>query len=371
MPFPESDGQRKHRRYFVLILVAVLFLILLYMISSIMAGVVAGVLLWVMTRWIYDWLLRHTRQRRGLSAGLAVVATLLLVIVPLALVVLIMTADAVSLANEIQKWMPSVQAKLDEWLQAMDRNGLSIFGYQFSPEEMSSRVGELSAKAGGFLFTLTQRTASSIVTIVIMLLIALYTLYFFYVDGDRFIAWLVDTLPLEPKHSQRLIDSFFTSSIATLRMIGVIGVVQGVAAGIAFVIIGVPAPFFLTVLTIISTVIPTVGPGLVIFPVVAGLFIAGQSGWAIALLGWGAIVIGNIDNILRPYLVHKAISIHQLVLFIVMIGGIFRFGFFGVLIGPVIAALFKASLAIYKEVYPRPAESAPRVPDHAPSFPTK
>ena len=364
-PGSSTDSSRKHARYFVLVLVAGLLVLFLYMISGIVAGLVAVILLWVMTRWIYDWLLKRTRGRQGMAAGLAVLATLLLVIVPLAVIILIMTADAMSLAGEIQSWIPAVEAKINEWTRLISRNGLSLFGYDFSPEEISSRIVELSTRAGQFLLTLTQRTASSIVSLIIMLFVALYTLYFFYLDGDRFIEWLKSTLPLENQHSSRLIDGFFKSSIATLKMIGVIGVVQGLAAGVAFFIIGVPAPFFLTVLTIFSTVIPTVGPGLVIIPVSIGLFIAGQTGWAIALLVWGAVVIGNIDNILRPYLVHKAIRLHQLVLFAAMIGGIAKFGFFGVLVGPVIAALLNAGIDIYKDVYPRPADADRNEPDTA------
>jgi predicted PurR-regulated permease PerM len=187
-----------------------------------------------------------------------------------------------------------------------------------------------------------------------MLFVALYTLFYFYVDGNRFIAWFKDTVPLEPRHSSLFLESFFTSSIATLKMIGVIGVIQGVLAGIAYVIIGVPAPFFLTMLTILASVVPSVGAGLVIVPVVIGLFIAGKTAWAVALLVWLIVVIGNVDTILRPHLLHKSMRLHQLVIFVATLGGIARFGFFGVLIGPVVASLFSASLDVYRELYPRP-----------------
>ena len=193
---------------------------------------------------------------------------------------------------------------------------------------------------------------------IVMLFVALYTLYFFYLDGDRFIEWLKRRLPLDPQHSDKLIDSFFATSIATLKMLGVIGVVQGLACGLAFWIVGAPAVIFLTVAAMISTVIPSFGPGLVIIPVAVGLFIAGKMGFAIGLLAWGAIVVGNLDNILRPYLVHRAIAMHQLVIFVTSIGGIVTFGFFGVLIGPVMAALLKSSLDVYRDVFRGDPETA-------------
>jgi predicted PurR-regulated permease PerM len=352
----EENGQRKHRRPFVLLLVAILALLLLYMVASVLAGLVAGVLLWVMTRKIFEAVLKRFGRRRGLAAGLSVMVTLLVVIVPLTIVVLLATADALRLAGDIQSWIPSLQVKFNEWMSLFSRGGLSLFGYELSPDLVTTKIGELSTTVGQFLLMLTQRTASSVASAILMLFIALYTLYYFYVDGERFIAWFKDTVPLDPAQSQLLIESFFSSSVATLKTIGVIGVVQGVAAGIAYVIIGVPAPFLLTVLTIISTVIPAVGTALIIIPVAIGLFIAGQIGWALALIIWYAVVVSNLDNFLRPYLMHKVMSLHQLVIFVVTLGGIARFGFFGVLIGPVVAALFNASLTIYKDVYARPSE---------------
>lgn len=360
---PDLNGQRKHRRYFVLLLAGVFALLIIYMVTSIIAGLVAGILLWVMTRWIYDSLLKRTGNRRGLSAGLSVLATLLLFIVPLAVVVFIMTADATRFIGEMQTWIPTVETQLDKWMRIISRDGLTLFGYEFSPEQVTARLAEWSATAGQFLVTVTQRTANSIITMIVMLFVALYTLYFFYVDGDRFIGWFKDTVPLDPKHSALLIDSFFTSSIATIKMIGIIGVIQGVAAGVAYVIIGVPAPFFLTVLTIIATVIPALGASLVMVPVAIGLFIAGQTGWAIALLAWCVLVVSNLDNFLRPYLLHKTIPLHQLVIFVVTLGGIARYGFFGVFIGPVIAALFNASLDIYKEIFPRSTSESACAPE--------
>ncbi len=360
---PDTNGQRKQRRYFVLLLATILALVIIYMVTSIVAGLVAGILLWVTTRWIYDGLLKLTGHRRGLSAGLSVLATLLLVIVPLAVVVLIMTADATRFIGEMQTWIPTVETRLDKWMRIINRDGLTLFGYEFSPEQVTAKLAEWFTTAGQFLVTVTQRTASSIMTMIVMLFVALYTLYFFYVDGDRFIGWFKDTVPLEPKHSAHLIDNFFTSSIATIKTIGVIGAIQGVAAGIAYVIIGVPAPFFLTVLTIIATVIPALGASLVMVPVAIGLFVAGQTGWAIALLAWCVLVVSNLDNFLRPYLLHKSVPLHQLVIFVVTLGGIARYGFFGVFIGPVVAALFNASLDIYKEIYPRLTDESVREPE--------
>ncbi len=354
----DPDRHNAVRRYFLLILVAALLLVFLHMLAGIVAGVIAGVMLWVMTLPIYNWILGRVRQRRSLAAGLSVIATILVVVVPITVVILIASADALRLAGDVQGWLPMVQDKLNHWTDLLNRGRLSIFGYELSPELISSKIGDITTTVGQFLLQLTQRTASNIAGAVFMLFVALYTLYYFYKDGDRFIEWLKDTIPLERRQTSLLLDSFFTTSIGTLKTIGIIGVIQGVAAGIAYVVIGVPAPIFLTILTIIATVIPAVGSALVVVPVVAGLFIAGQTGWAIALLVWWALVVTNLDNFLRPHLMRRVIGLHQLVIFVATLGGIARYGFFGVFIGPVVAALLNASLDIFRETYPRPAETS-------------
>ncbi|RPH93750.1 AI-2E family transporter, partial [candidate division KSB1 bacterium] len=90
-------------------------------------------------------------------------------------------------------------------------------------------------------------------------------------------------------------------------------------------------------------------------PAAIFLIIAGKTWFGIGLLLWSLIVIANIDNILRPYLVRREVNLHELLVFISSMGGIATFGFFGVILGPVIAALLKTSLQIYAESQGPPA----------------
>ncbi len=350
---PMDPGElRRQRRVFVLVLIAVLFALFVYTIAPVAMGFVAGILLWVMTRKMYERLLRRTRGRRGLSAALAILATLLVVVIPLVVIITLMASDAATLGQQAQEWFGPLQPQLTAGIERITHGrSLYLFGFEISAEEIRTRAAQLSTLVGQFLLKLAQKTASGIFQFSVMLFVALYTLYYFYLDGDRFIAWLKSILPLEPEHSAQLIESFFATSVATLKMLGVIGVVQGAVCGLAFWVVGAPAVIFLSVAAMISTLVPSVGTGVVIVPVAAGLFIAGKIWFAIGLLAWGAIVVGSIDNLLRPYLVHRAIAMHQLVIFLTTLGGIATFGFFGVLIGPVVAALLKSSLDVYRDVF--------------------
>jgi predicted PurR-regulated permease PerM len=354
-----DPDQRRHRRHFVIGLVGLLLAAFLYTVAPILMGVVAGILLWVMTRRMYEELLKRVRGRQGLAAGLAIVATLLVVIVPLVIILTLMISDAATLGHEAQQWFGPLQPQIAQGIEHLTQGrSLYVFGFEITAAELRTRVAQISGQTGQYLLALVKRTASGVAQFTVLLFVALYTLYFFYLDGDKFIEWLKMTLPLDPLHSDKLIDSFLATSIATLKMLAVIGVVQGAVCGFAFWVVGAPGVIFLSVAATLSTLVPSFGPGLVIIPVAVGLFIAGKFWFGVGLLAWGAIVVGNIDNFLRPYLVHRAIAMHQLVIFLTSVGGILTFGFFGVLIGPVIGALLKASLDVYQDVFrgePEPA----------------
>jgi predicted PurR-regulated permease PerM len=157
--------------------------------------------------------------------------------------------------------------------------------------------------------------------------------------------------PLRDEHEQLLIQSFISISRATIKGTLIVGVVQGMLGGLAFLVLGVPSPIFWgTVMTVLS-IIPLIGPGIVWFPAGVILILSGDVFGGTALLIFGFIVISFIDNILRPKLVGRDTEMHPLLVFFAIIGGIVLFGVFGFLIGPVIMSLFLALSKIYASEY--------------------
>lgn len=341
-----------HRRKFVLILLSGLLLVFLYMISSLLIGLIAALLLWVTTEGIFERWEKWVGGRRSIAAGLSILSVFILVLVPLGLICFVLVSDAATLAQRAQEWLAPYQPQIEARMNEISGSGtFYIFDYAIEVGDVVAKLQESAGKIGQFLIMLVQNTAGSVARAIMIVFITLYALYYCYLDGRSFLKWFKGVLPLSEEQSEGLLADFFNTSKATLKAVLVIGAVQGILGGIAFWICGVPTPFFWTILMVVASIIPAVGAQIILLPVAGILMLIGNFGTGIGLLLWSLIVVANIDNLLRPKLVKREVNLHELLIFLSSIGGIITFGFFGFLIGPVIAALLKASFAMYTEIY--------------------
>jgi predicted PurR-regulated permease PerM len=341
----------KHRRTFIIVLVAVLLVVFLVMVKDVLIGMIMGILLWAMTRKMYQWLLKRVRKP-GAAAGLALVATLLVIIIPVTVILAFAAADAVSLADKAQTWFEPYRQTIQGHIDRLSRGySIQIFGYDFTAQDFTQRLEAASAKLGNLLITVLQKAAGGILSAGLLLFVTLYTLFFFYVDGEAIIAWLKRMLPLTPEQSERLIHDFLATAESSLQTVVVIGIVQGTLGGLAFWVVGIPSPIFWSVLIGLASAIPAVGGQIILVPASIIIMLVGQFWTGLGLLAFSWGVIGHVDNVLRPYLVKRAINLHQLLVLVSTLGGIAMFGFWGVILGPVIASLLKAVLDMYAEIY--------------------
>jgi predicted PurR-regulated permease PerM len=189
-----------------------------------------------------------------------------------------------------------------------------------------------------------------------MLFIMLYTMFFFLMDGDRLIDKILYYLPLEDHDERRMLDRFTSVTRATLKGTAVIGIIQGVLGGAAFAVVGIHSAVFWGAIMAVLSFIPGIGSALVWGPAVIILAATGHLAKAIGLGVFCAAVVGSIDNLLRPILVGRDTQMHELMILFGTLGGIIMFGVVGVIIGPIIAALFVTVWDIYglafKDVLP-------------------
>jgi predicted PurR-regulated permease PerM len=134
----------------------------------------------------------------------------------------------------------------------------------------------------------------------------------------------------------------------------VVGMLQGLLACLGFILLEVPNPVLWGFLTAIISIIPLLGAVIVWFPIVIYLFIMGMAGgvyWkAIALLIYGTCVVSTIDNFIKPKIVGDRAGIHPLIIFFGILGGLKLIGLPGILIGPMVLALFDIVIGIFREV---------------------
>jgi predicted PurR-regulated permease PerM len=172
-------------------------------------------------------------------------------------------------------------------------------------------------------------------------------------------------LPLQDHDEKRMLDKFTSVTRATLKGTAVIGILQGSLAGTAFWVVGIPSSVFWGTIMAVLSIIPGIGTALVWGPAVVILAASGHFLKAGGLGLFCALVVGSVDNLLRPILVGKDTQMHELMIFFGTLGGIIMFGVMGMIIGPIVAALFITIWEIYgvafKDILPR-VGSVPTTP---------
>ncbi len=338
------------RKRFIAILMIVLIGLFIYVVSSLLLGVVGGFVLWGMSRGLYEKFLKWTRGRRNLSAALSVLTLFLLVVAPVILILTLMVNDAVDLTTQGIEFFNNLKPRVEALVSNFGSSGSpSAFGYSLDVNVIVEKLQEFIGTAAEYLVVAMQKTAGGVASAFLQVFVMLYTLFFLYLDGDKFVDWLKKLLPLEDSETDRLFQRFFLTANSSMKALGVMGVAQGVLGGLAMWICGIPSPFFWTVLLVFATVIPVVGAQIILIPAGVFLIVFGKVGYGIGLLLWSWIVIANIDNLLRPYLVGRAAQMHELIVFLTTLGGIAVFGFWGFLVGPVIASLLSVLTEFYIE----------------------
>jgi predicted PurR-regulated permease PerM len=221
----------------------------------------------------------------------------------------------------------------------------------FPGSDLSTRFAEATKAVSSGAISLLATAYQGVLQFVIFLLALFFTLFYFLVDGENMLRYAKRFSPLQDEQDTHLFREFISISRAMIKGTFVVGVIQGILAGIAFLIAGVPSPVVMGIIVVFASLIPGVGTALVWVPT-AGILIASGNVWqGVFILSFGLGVISIIDNILRPKLVGRDTEMHPLLVFFATLGGITLFGLPGLLIGPIIVSLFFALADIYSEEY--------------------
>jgi predicted PurR-regulated permease PerM len=337
-------------RAFLLILVVVISFMFLKMIRSFLMALLFAGIFASLAQPLYRRMVKWLRGRRRAAALAVLTLVVLLVLVPLVGLLGLVTAEAIKVGDSVVPW---VQEKVNDpgqflgWLQTLpfyDR----VAPYQ---DDILTRAGQAVGFLSKLLIGGLSAATSGTLHFLFMLVVLLYAMYFFLGQGGRLINLILYYLPLEDDDERLLLDKFSSVTRATLKGTAVIGLIQGLLAGAAFAVAGVPSSIFWGALMVVLSVIPGIGIALIWIPA-AIVLVAGGKIWAgVLLAAFCAGVVGSVDNVLRPRLVGKDTQLPELLIFLSTIGGVAMFGMLGLVIGPVLAALFVTVWEIYGRVF--------------------
>ncbi len=311
-----------------------------------LAAVVAAAL-WPLREICVRWF--HGRRT---AAALSVVAgTVIVVGVPMAA----FSAEAIQQGTEVLQSVSStlrsegVEGVVDRLpapferlaRAALDRlAGTGAAVRQSVQQQMSAQSGSAALALG----TAISATGSAMFQLAMMVI----ALFFLLSEGDRLVAWIDSVSPLQPGRTAELFREVRRVSSSVIVSSLVTATVQSAAALAGYLIAGVPHPLFVTGVTFIVAFVPAIGAGTVALVVALLLWIGGHGYAALFLAVWAVAVVSLLDNLLRPYLIKDDIRMHGAVVFFALIGGLGAFGAVGLVLGPLIVALFLAALCIYR-----------------------
>lgn len=334
------------RRFLLVVLIGSLLLVGAVVWPLAEALLVAAVLAVVLAA-LQRSLTRKLRGRRKLAAGLLVFAVLVLLIGPLiglsAFVVkeagagvkfIVDTARGEGVTRLVERLPDPVNRYASEALARLGDLGQTI-------EAQISTRGKQAASAVGAALMAT----GSVMLQGAMMLIALF---FLLVGSDTLLAWIDSVSPLRRGQTRELLAEFNKVSYAVIVSTLITAGVQAAAALIGYLITGVPHPIFFAIVTFFVAMIPAIGAASVCLFAALILLLTGHPYTALFLAIWGVVVVGLVDNVVKPYLIKGHAEMDGAVVFFSLVGGIAAFGMVGLLIGPLAVALFLALLRIYK-----------------------
>ncbi len=339
------------RKRFVLVMTLAYVVAFLALISGFLEALLLAAVFSGIFYPLYLWFQKRTGGRNSLASLLTLLVSILVIVVPLLFLLGLIAEQALEVTETVSPWVKEHmdgstmnEGKLPDWLP---------FAKQLTPysAEISAKVAELAGKIGvaiaSSLATLTEGAAVFFLNLFVML----YAMFIYLVKGPSLMNTILGYLPLLKTDKEKMIEVGLSVSRATVKGTLIIGIIQGAFGGIGFAVAGIGAAVFWGAVMAVLSVLPGIGATLVWAPAVVFLLIGGKMVAGVGLLLWCAGVVGTVDNFLRPALVGRDSQMPDLLILLSTLGGLALFGASGLVLGPILAALFMTVLAIYSRIF--------------------
>jgi predicted PurR-regulated permease PerM len=348
----ESRTSDLLQKSFVLLLLlavgaAFLGMIRNYLDALIMAAIFAGLLLPVQR-----WMTRLLGGREHLAAVIVLIGALLAIVLPLATLAGIVVSQALEVTSQIRPWVEERVARegpvtdlLPEWMEEYVR---LLDPYRAS---ILNKLAEAASSTGTWLVSNVSTVTQGTIGFLLSLFVMSYSLFFFLIDGPRIVASIKALMPLSNADQNLVLARGLAVTRASLKGILVIGALQGVLVGLGLWAAGLAGAAFWGTITFVLSAVPGIGAPIIWAPAAIYLAISGRVGAAIGLALWGALVVGLVDNILRPIIVGRDAKLPDWIVLVSILGGIGLFGVMGIILGPILAAILDTVLGIYRRSF--------------------
>lgn len=326
----------KYWRYSLITIILGLGLILFLKLSPYMGGILGACTIYIMVRGQMLYLTEKKHIKKGITAVVLLIESILCFLVPIALAVWLLINKLQTVNVDTVGFIHTV-TNLAGWLRAKT-------GYDLLSTENISSIASILPAIGQFMM-------GSISSFAINAFVLVFVLYFMIIGGTHMEQYIYEILPFSNVNKKNVLNEI--NMIVRSNAIGIplLAVIQGFIATVGYYLFDVPSALLFGFLTCFSTIIPIVGTAIVWFPLTVYLAIIGDWTHAIGLFLYSGIIVTNIDNLIRFVLQKRMADTHPLITIFGVVIGLSLFGFMGVIFGPLLLSIFLLCVDIFKQQY--------------------
>ncbi|MEK6282643.1 MAG: AI-2E family transporter [Acidobacteriota bacterium] len=337
---------KRQVRWWVLLSVTVICLYLCWLMVQPFIGVLAWATVLVIVFYPIHRRLVQRTKRPALSALLSCVLVILTILIPVILLTVAVLNELSGATQNLQALIAylfdpnsPITGRVLRWASKyVDVE--QIRSGQYLTEQLKGVSGQIAGRTLGII--------GGVVGAIVQMFFVIFTMYYLFRDGDRIFNTVRDALPVERKQAVSIMERARDVIGASVYGVLAIAIIQGTLGGLAFWALGVPSALVWGVLMTFLSMIPMLGAFLVWVPAAIYLAATGHYVKALLLVLWGTLVIGMIDNFLRPKLVGSRTKLHELLIFFAVLGGLQVFGVLGIVLGPVVLAITMTLIDIFR-----------------------
>lgn len=295
---------------------------------------------------VYEWLKKRLGGYEKVSAIIMCLGIVLVIIVPLTNLIIFGAQKSIAAYSDTIDFLDN--GGLENNIKSGALLKISQW-FNLGGDELKAVLIDAAQKSSNWLVQGAAGLLKGTTTFLISLVLIIFTLFFFFVDGKKMLKKLMYWTPLPNKYDYLIFKKFKDVSYTIFTSTFAVAVAQAILCAIGFTIVGLPA-FFPAIATALLSMIPYFGAYLVWVPGSIYLFATGQIWQGIFLILWGALLISSIDNVIRMFMIKGKAQVHPIFILFSVLGGITLFGFWGIVIGPLLISLAVTVFDIYDKV---------------------
>lgn len=333
------------KAFLIILVIAIIFAVYKIFQPFLIELIVATILVSIFHR-PYEWLAKKLKGRRSLASLLMCVFIVLLIIIPFVNLVIYGAQESVKAYNETVTFLNKTD--VDGFIKFQILEKINLVGIDM--ESIKSVMLEASKSVSSWVASGAANFLVGTTNFIVSLVLMVFAMFFFFVDGQKMLEKVMLWTPLPNKYDREIFKKFRDVSYSTVISTFLTAAAQGFISAIAFVVTGLPA-FIPSIFIAFLSLIPYIGSAFIWLPAGIYLLVVGKIWQGIFMILWGGIVVSNVDNLIRAYLIKGKAQVHPIFIIFSILGGISLFGFWGVIIGPLVISLAVTILHIYELEY--------------------